>query len=180
MEIERYLFSEMRPKSKWDRVVLTEIIIEAGLTLIAEGETAKKVTKLNRARMVRNGLMQAFLAAHPMRRKNFASLEIGRSIVKQNGTWWILLTAAETKEKRADERPIDDYIDKEIDAPVRLELRRVCSSMIKRATERFTFRGSPAVHGSIPMPMMCKGPLCPKNEVTAFGFSAHVNYRESF
>ena len=115
LDIERYLFSEMRPKSKWDRVVLTEIIIEAGLTLIAEGGTARKVTKLNRARMVRNGLMQAFLAAHPMRRKNFASLEIGRSIVKQNGTWWILLTAAETKEKRADERPIDDYIGKEID-----------------------------------------------------------------
>jgi len=114
-EIERYLFSVMRPKSKWDRVVLTEIIIEAGLTLIAEGETAKKLTKLNRSRMVRNGLMQAFLAAHPMRRKNFASLEIGRSVVKQNGTWWILLTAAETKEKRADERPIDDYIGKEID-----------------------------------------------------------------
>jgi ribosomal protein S18 acetylase RimI-like enzyme len=64
MEIERDLFSEMRPKSKWDRVVLTELIIEAGLTLIAEAETAKKLTKLTRARMVRNGLMQALLAAY--------------------------------------------------------------------------------------------------------------------
>jgi hypothetical protein len=105
----------MRPKSKWDRVVLTELIIEAGLTLIAEAETAKKLTKLTRARMVRNGLIQALLAPYPMRRKNFAALEIGRSIVKQNGTWWIILTAAETKEKRADERPIEDYIGKTID-----------------------------------------------------------------
>ncbi len=113
--IERDLFSEMRPKSKWDRVVLTEIIIEAGLTLIVEAETAGKLTKLTRARMVRNGLMQALLAAYPMRRKNFASLEIGRSVVKQNGAWWILLTAAETKEKRADERPIDDYVGEGID-----------------------------------------------------------------
>ena len=45
IEIERDLFSEMRPKSKWDLVVLTEIIIEAGLTLIVEAETANKLTK---------------------------------------------------------------------------------------------------------------------------------------
>ena len=115
MEIERDLFSQMRAKSKWDLVVLTEIIIEAGLTLIVEAERAKKLRKLTRARMVRNGLMQALLAACPMRRKNFAALEIGRSIVKLDGTWWILLTAAETKEKRADERPIEDYIGKAID-----------------------------------------------------------------
>jgi len=115
IEIERDLFSEMRPKSKWDRVVLTELIVEAGLTLIAEAETAEKLTKLTRARMVRNGLMLALLAAYPMRRKNFAALEIGRSIVKQDGTWWILLTAWETKEKRADERPIECYIGNAID-----------------------------------------------------------------
>lgn len=65
--------------------------------------------------MVRNGLMQVLLAAYPMRRRNFAALEIGRSIVKQDGTWWILLTASKTKEKRADERPIEDYIGKAID-----------------------------------------------------------------
>ena len=105
----------MRAKSKWDRVVLTEISIEAGLTLIAEAEAAEKLTKLTRARMVRNGLMQALVAQYPFRIKNFAALEIGRSIVKQDGTWWIILTAADTKEKRADERPIEDYIGKTID-----------------------------------------------------------------
>ena len=46
------------------------------------------------------------LAQYPIRLKNFAALELGRSIVKIGETWWILLTAAETKEKRADERPI--------------------------------------------------------------------------
>jgi Phage integrase family len=116
IEIERELFSQMRPKSKWDRVVLTEEAVEAGLTLIAEAETAEKLTKLTRARMVRNGLMQAFQATCPIRIKNFAALEIGRSIVKQqDGTWWVILTAAETKEKRADERPIEDYIGRAID-----------------------------------------------------------------
>lgn len=115
IQIERELFSQMRPKSKWDRVILSELIVEAGLALIVEAETAEKLTKLTRARMVRNGLMQALEAACPIRRKNFAALEIGRSIIKQDSAWWIILTAAETKEKRADERPIEDYIGKAID-----------------------------------------------------------------
>jgi hypothetical protein len=34
MEIERKLFSEVPPRSKWNRVVLAEVIIEAGLALI--------------------------------------------------------------------------------------------------------------------------------------------------
>ena len=69
MEIERELFSQMRPRSKWDRVVLTEVIVEAGLTLIAEAEMAAKLRKLTRARMVRNGLMLTLLAHSPIRLK---------------------------------------------------------------------------------------------------------------
>ena len=108
LEIERELFSQMRPRSKWDRVVLVEVIIEAGLTLIAEAELPGKLPKLTRARMVRNGLMLALLAHNPIRLKNFSALEIGRSFIKIDEIWWILLAASETKEKRADERPIED------------------------------------------------------------------------
>jgi hypothetical protein len=43
LEIERELFTAMRPKSKWDRVVLAEVIIEAGLSLIAEAETIRLI-----------------------------------------------------------------------------------------------------------------------------------------
>ena len=115
MEIERDLFSQMRPKSKWDRVVLSEVITEAGLTLIAEAELGTKLRKLTRARLVRNRLMLALLAHSPIRITNFAALEIGRSLVKIDDTWWILLTATETKEKRVDERPIEDDIGEAID-----------------------------------------------------------------
>ena len=59
--------------------------------------------------------MLVLLAQYPIRLKNFAALEIGRSIVKIDETWWILLTAAETKEKRADERPIEDEIGEALD-----------------------------------------------------------------
>jgi site-specific recombinase XerD len=42
-------------------------------------------------------------------------LEIGRSFVRIRGTWWIVLSASETKEKRADERPIDELLTPVID-----------------------------------------------------------------
>lgn len=115
IEIERELFSDMRPKSKWDRIVLAEIIIEAGLTLMEEAETAKKMTKLTRARLFRNGLMIALLAHYPIRIKNYAALSIGQSLVKIDKVWWIILKPTETKEQKTDERPIEDYLGDLID-----------------------------------------------------------------
>ena len=73
------------------------------------------MTKLARACQVRNGLMVALLALCPIRRKNFAALEIDRSFAKIHGKWWIALSASETKENRADERPIDDLLTPAID-----------------------------------------------------------------
>jgi integrase len=107
--IERVLASEMRPKSKWDRVVYMNVLADAGETLMAEADVTKR-PKLTRARMSRNGLMIALLARCPIRLKNYAALEIGRSFVNVDGTWWIVLTAAETKEKREDERPVSEEL----------------------------------------------------------------------
>jgi len=115
IEIERDLNFDMRPRSKNDRLVLTEVLIEAGLTLIAEAEATADLTKLARARIVRNGLMVALLACCPIRLKNFAALEIGRSFVNVNGDWWIVLAGSETKEARPDERPVPDFLNPEID-----------------------------------------------------------------
>jgi site-specific recombinase XerD len=107
IEIERQLFSEMRPASKWDRVLYTDVLEDAGAKLMAEAESSTR-PKLTRARLFRNGLMIALLARCPIRLKNFAALEIGHSFTNVEGTWWIVLTAAETKEKREDERPVPE------------------------------------------------------------------------
>jgi len=108
-----------QPHSKFDRFVLPERLIEGGLTLIQEAEHSETMTKLAQAIQVRNALMVAMLGFHPIRRKNFAALEIGRSLVKIRGRWWIVLSAAETKEKRADERRINEllipFIDRYLD-----------------------------------------------------------------
>src|SRR4051812_7869557 len=71
-----------RPRSKFDRIVTCEVLIEAGLTLIAEAGISSTLTELGRARQFRNGLMMAMLALCPVRSKNFAAMEIGRSFVK--------------------------------------------------------------------------------------------------
>jgi integrase len=114
-DIEKDLALVMRPRSKTDRWVLTEDLIEAGLTLIAEAENSRKMSKLAQARQVRNGLMVAMLALHPIRLKNFADLEIGRNFVEIKGSWWIVLSASETKEGRPDERRIDDLLQPALD-----------------------------------------------------------------
>ncbi|WP_416193415.1 tyrosine-type recombinase/integrase [Nitrobacter sp. TKz-YC01] len=109
-EIEKDLAMVMRPRSKADRFVLTEVLVEHGLTLMAEADHSTNCSDLARARQFRNGLMVATLALHPIRLKNFASLEIGRNFVNIEGQWWIILGASETKENRPDERRLDDML----------------------------------------------------------------------
>jgi integrase len=80
------------------------------MTLMIEAENSATLSDLGKARQFRNGLMDALLAMHPIRLKNFASLEIGRNFTKIDDGWWIVLSAAETKENRPDERRIDEVI----------------------------------------------------------------------
>jgi integrase len=97
-----------RPKDGFDRVVLTERLVEAGLTLIGEADADIDGLRLRRALLVRNGLMVALLALCPIRLKNFAPLEIGRSFLKIEGAWWIVLE--DTKSGRPDHRPVPSYL----------------------------------------------------------------------
>jgi site-specific recombinase XerD len=114
-EIAKDLAIVAHPRSKSDRWVLPERLIEAGLTLFQEAVNSQAMTKLAQATQIRNGLMVAMLGFHPIRRKNFAALELGRSFVKIRGRWWIVLSAEETKENRADERRVNKLITPFID-----------------------------------------------------------------
>ncbi len=113
-EIENDLALLIEPKSKLDRLVLAERLVEAGLTLVAETRKSAK-NDFERAKDVRNGLMIALLAAFPIRIKNFAELEIGRTFKEINGQWWICLPASKTKSRRIDERRIPKYLNKIIE-----------------------------------------------------------------
>lgn len=113
-EIEKDLALVMEPRSKFDRLVLTGRLVEAGLTLVAEAETFAR-HDLARARGVRNGLVIALLAFCPIRLKNFAALEIGRSFKEVHGSWWIALPAISTKSRRPDERRVPVVLNRYID-----------------------------------------------------------------
>jgi hypothetical protein len=111
-EIANDLALVMQPKPKHHRLVYANVSAEAGVTLMAEADSATHGSALACARQFRNGLMVALLAFHPIRLKNFAALEIGRTFVKVKvkGKWWIVLPGSETKEKRPDERSVDDCL----------------------------------------------------------------------
>jgi integrase len=104
-EIEKDLALEMEPRPKFDRLVLTGRLVEAGITLVAEAQEFA-TTDLAQARGVRNGLMIALLALCPIRLKNFAGLEIGHTFKEVDSKWWIALPGNLTKSHRRDERRV--------------------------------------------------------------------------
>lgn len=108
-EIEKDLAMVMIPRSKVDRLVLTERLVEAGLTLVHEAEMFSK-TPLARAAGVRNGLLIALLALHPIRIKNFAALAIGNTFLNIEGRWWLHIPSENTKSHRVDERQVPEFI----------------------------------------------------------------------
>lgn len=113
-EIEKDLALVMEPRSKFDRLVLTERLVEAGLTLMIEAQRNSS-DELSRARGIRNGLMIALLALCPIRIKNFAALELGKTFKQLNGRWWITLPSVATKSRRPDERAVLNILNPHIE-----------------------------------------------------------------
>jgi integrase len=107
-EIEKDLSMLERPKDKFDRIVLTERLVEAGLTLTCAADTATHGLRLGRALAARNGLMVALLSLCPIRLKNFAALEVGSTLLKMEAAWWIVLP--DTKSERPDHRPVPTFL----------------------------------------------------------------------
>jgi integrase len=106
-EIEKDLALVACPRDRFDRIVTTEVLVEAGLALIKEAELSVHRRPRWRATQLRNGLMIALLALHPIRSKNFAALSLSRSFVRQGDSWCIDLSSKETKSGRPDVRRVD-------------------------------------------------------------------------
>jgi integrase len=113
-EIEKDIALMMEPRSKFDRLVFTGRLVEAGLTLAAEAQGFAR-SELIRARGVRNGLMIALLALCPIRIKNFAALKIGHTFKQVHGSWWIALPSIHTKSRRPDERRVPELLNHTIE-----------------------------------------------------------------
>jgi len=71
-EIEKDLALVMEPRAKYDRLVFTSRLVEAGLTLAAEAQEFAAKRSLPRSRCA-NGLMIALLALCPIRLRKFTA-----------------------------------------------------------------------------------------------------------
>jgi integrase len=113
-EVEQDLALVMEPRSKFDRVVLAERLVQAGLTLVSEAAALSRYP-FKKAIGIRNGLIIALLAVCPIRIKNYAALEIGTTFKKEQGSWWITLPYGITKTDTADQRPVPHYLQEAVE-----------------------------------------------------------------
>ena len=94
-------------RNKRALVVSSYLILSFGLELMAEAEGPGGGSMFARASRYRDGLMIALLAARPlMRRRNFASIEIGKHLVKEGPHYCLRFEGKETKTGA----PIDDLV----------------------------------------------------------------------
>ncbi len=99
----------MTPTSARDKrasIIHSSDLFAYGLELMAEADGPTGDNPLRRAITYRDGLMISLLAARPLRRKNFCSIEIGRHLTCENGTYRLSFDAAETKTHEAIEASI--------------------------------------------------------------------------
>jgi integrase len=75
---------------------------------------------------VRNGLLIALLALHPIRIKNFAALAIGHSFINVNGRWWLHIPSDDTKSHRVDERQVPEFMAEAVNNYVETHRSTLC------------------------------------------------------
>lgn len=114
LEKESELALVMTPRSKFDRLVLTTRIVEAGLTLIAGAEEYAK-SKFEWARAIRNGLMIVILGLTQIRLKNFVELEVGTTFKEVSGSWWVTVPGGGTKNKRWIEKRLPKSLNRAVE-----------------------------------------------------------------
>jgi hypothetical protein len=147
LETERELALVMTPRSKFDRLVLTGRLVEAGLMLITEAERYVG-SDFARAQAIRNGLMIVILGLTQIRLKNFVALEIGHTFKEVNGSWWVSVPGGSTKNKRWIEKRIPDAFNRVIELylnearPILMKSPRPDNSLwiSSRTGRRFTYK----------------------------------------
>jgi integrase len=130
-EIEKDIALVMVPRSKADRLVLTERLVEAGLILIRESEMFGKTAEA-RATGVRNGLLIALLALHPIRVKNFAALTIADTFINIDGRWWLHIPSDDTKSRRVDERQVPEFITEVVNSYINIHRPVLCRGVAEQ------------------------------------------------
>jgi integrase/recombinase XerD len=101
------------PRGNTARPVITSVqLVDLGMALMEESNISTNTPiRLTDAIRFRDGLMIALLAHVPLRHKNFAALEIGRDVIKEDDNWSIVIPPEDTKTRT--------YLDFEIPGSIR-------------------------------------------------------------
>jgi integrase/recombinase XerD len=94
-------------RNKRQRVVASKTLISYGVQLMTTADRPESGSPVKRACRYRDGLMIALLAARPLRRRNFARIEIGQHLVRDDdGEYWIRFEGDETKTGEPIDTPV--------------------------------------------------------------------------
>ncbi len=84
-------------RNKRPRITPAETLYGFGIELMTGTDNPDSGNPLQRALQHRDGLMVALLAARPLRRRNFARIELGHNLVAEGDAYWIRFDGCETK-----------------------------------------------------------------------------------
>jgi integrase/recombinase XerD len=133
---------------------------------VDDSDAAQRVRKTH-AFQYRDGLIIAFLALIPLRRRTLAALRIGRHLVKVGDLWELDIPAGDTKTRR----PLDYPISKELSAHIDLYLARF-RCRIPNADKHASLWSS---NQGRPMCPVAIGATVHKRTKAAFGFGVNLH-----
>ena len=130
--------------------VITSVqLADLGITLMEESNiTADKLIKMVDAIRYRDGLIIALWGYVPLRHKNFAAIEIGRDLIKEDGNWSIVIPPEETKTKTY----IEFAIPEELRERLSIYLNLVRPRMLRRPGSKALWvspKGGPLSYSAI-------------------------------
>ena len=96
---------------KRGRLQASHELLALGQRLMQRTEAKlQDLPRCQRAVLYRDGLVIALLAARPLRLRNFAALELGRHLVREDVGWRLVIPGAETKTGRPLELPFPEVL----------------------------------------------------------------------
>lgn len=101
------LRSKARPVRSKSHVRPADELVDLGVRLM---ESATVPGELEHALAFRDGLIIAFLALHPLRRRNLVNFELGKNLLRQGAGYMVSFSGSETKNGAPLELPLADIL----------------------------------------------------------------------
>lgn len=123
-------------------------LAELGLKLMREAESGDFFRDAGRACHYRDGLIIVLMASRPLRRENFAAIELDRHLTKSNGCYRLCLTGDETKNRQSYSSNVDAVLTPFIDRYLDI-FRPILLNGAKSQRLWIAMGGAPMAGGSI-------------------------------